>query len=34
MAAVVQQPVAVAIQANTFSFQAYKSGVYDGKCAY
>jgi len=31
-AAVAQQPVSVAIQANHLSFQLYKKGVYTGNC--
>jgi cathepsin L len=32
MAAIAQQPVSVAIQANHLSFQLYKGGVYSGDC--
>jgi C1A family cysteine protease len=32
LAAVAQQPVSVAIQANHISFQLYKKGVYSGNC--
>ena len=32
MAAIALNPVAVAIQANSLSFQMYKSGVFNGKC--
>ena len=32
MAAIAQQPVSVAIQANQLGFQLYKSGVFTGRC--